>query len=110
MYLSNQKAVITRQWDGHCGQVDIDRLAISDSLETTPNKARYLESIHILQPHQPFGGPLEVLQFGQIRLFLLVTGPEGWTAEGQKVNSGGGGWVVTAEKMGVFNYHHQMCL
>lgn len=98
MYLSNQKAVVTRQRDRHCGQVDINRFAISDSLETTPYEARNLESIHILQPHQPLSGPLEVFQFGQIGLFLLVTGPEGWTAEGQKVNCGS--LVVTTEKRG----------
>lgn len=62
---------------------------MSDSLETTPYEACYVESIHILQPHQPLGGPLDVFQFGQIGLIFLVTGPEGWTAEGQKVNGGG---------------------
>lgn len=98
MYLSYQKAVITRQWDRHCGQVDINGLAISDSLETAPHEARNLESIYILQPHQPLSGPLEVFQFGKICLFLLVTRPEGWTAEGQNVNWGG--WVMTAEKSG----------
>lgn len=103
MYLSDQKAVITRQWDGHCGQVDISGLAISDSLETTLYKARNLKSVDVLKPHQPLSSPLEVLQFGQLSLFLLVTGPEGWIAEGQKVNfCGGVGWV--------FSYHHQMCL
>lgn len=109
MYLSNQKAVITRQQDRHCGQVDISGLAVSDSLETTLYEARNLERIHILQPHQPLGSSLEVFPFGQTRLFLLVTGPEGWTAEGQKVNWRGV-WVVTAENRRVFSYHHQMCL
>lgn len=84
MYLSNLKAVITRQRDRDCRQVDVDRLAISDSLETTPYETRDLESIHILQPHQRLGGSLEVFQFGQIALLLLVTGPEGWTPEGQR--------------------------
>lgn len=62
---------------------------MSDSLETTPYEACNLESIHILQPHQPLGGPLDVFQFGQTGLIFFVTGPEGWTAEGQKVNGGG---------------------
>lgn len=108
MYLSNQEAVIPRQRDRHRRPVDINRLAFSHSLEKTPYEAGHLENIHILQPHQPLGGPLEVFQFGQIRLFLLVTGPEGWTAEGQKVSWGG--WVVTAEKRSRGRYHHQMCL
>lgn len=106
MYLSNQKTVVTRQWNGHRGQVDFSGLAISDSLETTPYEARNLESIHILQPHQPLSSPLEVFQFRKIWFFRLVTRPEGWTAEGQKVNLGG--WVTTEEKSGC--YHQQMCL
>lgn len=97
MYLSNQKAVISRQQYRDCGHDDINRLPISDSLETTPHEAPNLEGVHVLQPHQSPGSPLEVLQFGQFRLFLLVTGPEGWTAEGHKVNCGGWGVKLSPE-------------
>lgn len=81
VYLSDQKAVITRQRDRHCRHIDIYRLSIADSLETTPHKACNLEGINILQPHQPISSPLEVFQFGQIIFFLLKTGPESWTRE-----------------------------
>ena len=90
VYLSNQKAVITRQWHRDRGHADISRLSICDSLEATPHEALHPETVHILEPHQALGGPLEVFQFGQFSLFLLVTGPEGWTAEGQKVSVGVG--------------------
>lgn len=94
MYLSHQKAVITRQRDRHRGQADISGLAISDPLELSFHQTPNLEGIYILQSHQPLGGPLEVFQLGKRCLLLLVTRPEGWVnigAIGELVRGGGMG-------------------
>lgn len=108
IHLPNKKAVIPRQRDGHCRLADINRLAIGDSLEAAPNETGHLQSIDILQPHEPPCSPLEVLHFRQISLFRLITGPEGWTAESKDKL---GSLVMTAEKRRrVLRYHNQMCL
>lgn len=78
-YLPNQEAIIPRKRNRYCGTVDVNGVAVSDPLEVTSHKSPHLKGIHILQPHQPLGSPLKVLQFGQaaLLLHLLVTRPEG---------------------------------
>lgn len=62
-YLSNQKAVVTRQRHRHIRRIDITKLSIGHAAEMPPHETRNLQRVYILKPHETFCSPLEVLKF-----------------------------------------------